>query len=98
MRRLKEARFGLEEQQYSARVTQPGARAGLRYAAETYSGNAKTFKLPSYTVADAGLSIAMTARLRINLLDKVYATTTYNDEQWLLGPPRSLDLTLDTKF
>jgi len=32
------------------------------------------------------------------LFDKVYATTTYNDEQWLLGRSRAVDLSVDVRF
>ncbi|MDF8332722.1 TonB-dependent receptor [Novosphingobium sp. HBC54] len=74
-------------------------RAGLRYVGRTYSDNANAFRVPAYAVIDAGLSHAVTNNvamdLRVyNLFDKDYATTTYNDEQWILGRPRSLVLTV----
>jgi iron complex outermembrane receptor protein len=37
--------------------------------------------------------------LRIyNLFDKAYAMTTYNDEQWMLGRPRSVDVSVRARF
>lgn len=74
-------------------------RAGLRYVGPAYSDNANAFRVPGYAVIDAALSHALTTNvamdLRIyNLFDKDYATTTYNDEQWILGRPRSVVLTV----
>jgi iron complex outermembrane receptor protein len=79
------------------------ARAGLRYVGETFSDNANTFAIPNYTVVDAGVSFAVSESVRAslrgyNLFDEVYATNTYNDEQWLLGRPRSVDLSIDVRF
>jgi iron complex outermembrane receptor protein len=79
------------------------AHATLRYVGRTWSDNANLFRVPGHAVADAGLSYALTAnlsaRLRVyNLFDKKYATTTYNDEQWLLGRPRSIDVALSVRF
>jgi iron complex outermembrane receptor protein len=79
------------------------ARAGLRYVGETFSDNANTFEVPDYTVVDAGVSFAASESVRVslrgyNLFDEVYATTTYNDEQWMLGRPRAVDLSVDVRF
>lgn len=78
-------------------------RLGLRYVGRTYSDNANTFRVPGYAVVDGGISFAVTknvaANLRVyNLFDKDYATTTYNDEQWLLGRPRSFDASVSMRF
>lgn len=78
-------------------------RLGLRYVGRTYSDNANQFRVPGYAVVDGGISFAVTknvaANLRVyNLFDKDYATTTYNDEQWLLGRPRSVDVSVNVRF
>lgn len=78
-------------------------RIGLRYVGRTWSDNANQFRVPSYAVVDGGVSFAVTknvaANLRVyNLFDKDYATTTYNDEQWLLGRSRSVDASLSVRF
>ncbi|GGB91437.1 TonB-dependent receptor [Novosphingobium endophyticum] len=78
-------------------------RLGLRYVGKTWSDNANQFRVPGYAVVDGGISFAMTknvaANLRVyNLFDKAYATTTYNDEQWLLGRPRSIDVSVSARF
>jgi iron complex outermembrane receptor protein len=78
-------------------------RLGLRYVGKTWSDNAHQFRVPGYAVVDGGISFAMTknvaANLRVyNLFGKDYATTTYNDEQWLLGRPRSIDVSVSTRF
>ena len=78
-------------------------RLGLRYVGRTYSDNANQFRVPGYAVVDGGISFAVTknvaANLRVyNLFDKDYATTTYNDEQWLLGRPRSIDVSVSARF
>lgn len=79
------------------------ARAGLRYVGQTFSDNANRFRIPGYATVDGTLSYAITPRLAAdvhvyNLLDKVYAVTTYNDQQWLLGRPRSVDVSLRAAF
>ena len=79
------------------------ARAGLRYVGKRYSDNANRHKVPAYTVIDASLSYALSPNLALdvrlyNLFDKDYAVTTYNDEQWILGRPRSVDVALRASF
>jgi len=54
-------------------------------------------------VVDAGLSYAITPQLALdvhayNLLDKDYALTTYTDQQWILGRPRAIDVSLRARF
>jgi iron complex outermembrane receptor protein len=78
-------------------------RAGLRYVGHSYSNDANTFRVPGYAVIDGGASYAITSKVALdvhayNLLNKDYAITTYNDEQWILGRPRSIDVSVRAKF
>jgi iron complex outermembrane receptor protein len=78
-------------------------RAGLRYVGRTWSDNANTFRVPGYAVVDAGISYAVTPAVSLdlrvyNLLGKDYAITTYNDAQWILGRPRSVDASIRARF
>jgi iron complex outermembrane receptor protein len=78
-------------------------RAGLRYVGKRYSDDANTFRVPAYTVVDASLSYAVTANVAVdvrvtNLFDKDYARTTYYDQMFILGRPRSVDVSLRTRF
>jgi iron complex outermembrane receptor protein len=79
------------------------ARAGLRYVGRTWSDDANMFRVPGYAVVDAGLSYAVTPAVSLdlrvyNLLNKDYAITTYNNEQWILGRPRSVDASIRARF
>ena len=79
------------------------ANASLRYVGRSFSDNANSYRVPGYAVVDAGLTYALTpnlaANLRVyNLFDEDYATTTYNDEQWILGRPRSIDISVTAHF
>lgn len=79
------------------------AQAGLRYVGRRFSDDANNFRVPSYTVVDLGLSYAFTDGLAVdlrlyNLLNEDYVTSTYYDEQWLLGRPRSIDVALRARF
>lgn len=78
-------------------------QAGLRHVGRTYSDNANIYRVPAYAVIDVGVSYALTANVAVNvriynLFDKDYATTTYNDEQWILGRPRSMDVSARVHF
>ncbi len=78
-------------------------RGGLRYIGRSFSDDANTFRVPGYVVFDLGLTYAITRSIAANvhvenLTDKAYATTTYNDEQWILGRPRSVDMSLTARF
>lgn len=78
---------------------------GVRYVGKQYGDNANTAALilPSYTVVDAGAewkireNLALTGQL-FNGFDEVYGTNAYNDEQWILGKPRSFEVRLTGKF
>jgi iron complex outermembrane receptor protein len=80
-------------------------QGGLRYVGDTYSDNGNTAanKLPDYLVLDAGVTVAATDKVRVrlniyNLTDKIYATNAYNPGQWILGRPRSVDVTVSARF
>ena len=80
-----------------------GARAGLRYVGARYSDDANRFRVPAYAVVDGSISYALRPELALdlhvyNLFDKDYALTTYNDQQWILGRPRSIDVSLRARF
>lgn len=79
------------------------AQAGLRYVGRRYSDQGNHFRVPSYTVVDAGVSYAFSSTLAVdvrghNLFDKTYTVSTYVDEQWVLGRPRSLEVVLRARF
>ncbi|MCL6250691.1 TonB-dependent receptor [Altererythrobacter sp. KTW20L] len=78
-------------------------RANLRYVGHRFTDNANAFRVPAYTVVDLGASYAVTSNLALdlrlyNLFDKDYATATYGNEQWILGRPRSFDVSLRASF
>ncbi|HTI66718.1 MAG TPA: TonB-dependent siderophore receptor [Caulobacteraceae bacterium] len=78
---------------------------GVRYVGRQYGDNANSAALilPAYTVVDAGLewrlrdNLALNAQL-FNAFDEVYGTNAYNDEQWILGKPRSFEVRLNGRF
>ena len=75
---------------------------GVQMVGNTFADNANTLTRPSYTLVNAGLQwrpdAKTTMALRVyNLFDTIYATggpTT----QWLLGMPRTAELSLNVKF
>ncbi|MEK0750826.1 TonB-dependent receptor, partial [Mycobacterium ulcerans] len=72
------------------------ASLGGRYVGKRYADNANTVALPGYVVADAALAWKVDNRttLRLfgrNLTDKVYATTSYGSQQFVLGQARRFD-------
>lgn len=79
------------------------ARANLRHVGRRFTDNANAFRVPSFTVVDIGTSYALSEHFEVdlrlaNLFDKDYAYTTYGNEQWILGRPRSIDVTLRASF
>ncbi|MEL1251150.1 TonB-dependent receptor [Aurantiacibacter gilvus] len=79
------------------------ARANLRYVGRRFTDNANTFRVPAFTVVDLGASYNVTQNLTLsvtvqNLFDEDYAYTTYGNEQWILGRPRSVDVALRASF
>jgi iron complex outermembrane receptor protein len=79
------------------------AQTGLRYVGRRYTDTANAFRIPGYTVIDAGISYAVTKNVAIdlrglNLFDERYAISAYNNEQWILGRPRSVEVALRGRF
>jgi len=79
------------------------ARANLRYVGRRFSDNANRFRIPAYTVVDLSATYAITPNVGLdvrvyNLFDEDYALSTYSDEQWILGRPRSFDVSLRASF
>lgn len=79
------------------------ARANLRYVGRRFTDNANDFRVPAYTVVDLAASYALTSSLALdlrlyNLFDANYAFSTYADEQWILGRPRSFDVSVRASF
>ncbi|WP_343738179.1 TonB-dependent receptor, partial [Achromobacter sp.] len=85
---------------------QPGwtAMGGMRYVGKRYADSANTIELPSYTTTDLALrwdvnkDTAITAR-GFNVFDRAYFTTAYyTNTQWMYGPSRRFELTLNHRF
>ncbi len=79
------------------------ARAGLRYVGRRFSDNANAFRIPGYATVDTTLSYAVTQRIAVdlhvyNLLDAAYAINSYGVQQWVLGRPRAVDVSLRAGF
>jgi iron complex outermembrane receptor protein len=75
---------------------------GVQIVGRTFADNANTLARPAYTVVNGGLQwkpdAKTTLALRVyNLFDTVYATSG-NTTQWLLGMPRTAELSLNVKF
>lgn len=80
------------------------AMGGVQYVGKRYADNANTLTLPSYTTTDlalrweAGKRTTITAR-GYNVFDKGYFTTAYyTPTQWLYGPGRRFEVTLNHRF
>jgi iron complex outermembrane receptor protein len=79
-------------------------RGGLRYVGARFTNNANTVFMPSYNTLDVGVKYDLTPKtsvsLRIaNAFDRIYATSSTNaGAQWLLGAPRSVELTFNGRF
>ena len=79
------------------------ARLGVRYVGRRFSDDANQYRVPGYAVVDGSVSYALTRRVALdvrlsNLLDKDYAVTTYANQQWILGRPRSIDVAVRARF
>lgn len=75
---------------------------GVQIVGRTFADNANTLARPAYTVVNGGLQwkpdAKTTLALRVyNLFDTVYATSG-NTTQWLLGMPRTAELSLNVRF
>ena len=82
-------------------------RGGLRYVGGRYWNNANTSQTPSYTVVDAAVRRKLNDKLALdlrlfNLFDEVYAATfgagNSAAPQWLLGAPRTAEVSLGVTF
>jgi iron complex outermembrane receptor protein len=78
-------------------------RGDLRYVGRRFSDDANAFRVPAYTVVDLGATYALTKNVGLvvtlyNVFDKAYAEATYNDQQWILGRPRSVDVSIRANF
>jgi iron complex outermembrane receptor protein len=78
-------------------------RGDLRYVGRRFSDNANRFRVPAYTVVDLSATYALSEHVGLdlrlyNVFDEAYAETTYNDQQWILGRPRSVDVSLRASF
>ena len=100
---------GVPEKMANAWVTwgfQPKWEAGfgVRYVGPRQMNNANTAQAPSFTVADASLRWAVgpgtTLALNFyNLSDRTYAQTLYSgNNQFILGRPRSVELSAQVRF
>jgi iron complex outermembrane receptor protein len=79
------------------------ANAGVQIVGKTFADNANMLEMPAYTLVNAGLQwkpdVNTTVSLRVyNLFDKIYATSSYSDNQWILGMPRTAQLAVNVKF
>lgn len=79
------------------------ARAGLRYVGQLFNDNANTLVVPAYTVVDASIDWAIRPETKVtlrvsNLFDETYAQATYADEQWILGRPRAVEISVHGRF
>jgi iron complex outermembrane receptor protein len=79
------------------------ASLGARYVGERQGNTANTTTLPSYTVLDAALAYDYASNLKFglsvkNLADRVYAQSGTANVSWLLGAPRTVQLTARIGF
>lgn len=79
------------------------ANAGVQIIGKTFADNANTQEIPGYTLVNAGLQWKpdsdTTVSLRVyNLFDQVFATSSYTDNQWILGMPRTAQLAVNVRF
>jgi iron complex outermembrane receptor protein len=79
------------------------ANAGVQIVGKTFADNANALQMPAYTLVNAGMQwkpdVRTTVSLRVyNLFDKIYATSSYSDNQWMLGMPRTAQLAVNVTF
>jgi iron complex outermembrane receptor protein len=84
-------------------ATNWSAYGGVQIVGRSFSDNANTQVLPAYTVVNGGLrwkpDERTTFALRIyNLFNTVYATSAPYPGQWMLGMPRTAELSINVKF
>ncbi len=76
---------------------------GARYVGERQGNTANTTRLPSYAVFDASLAYDYSRKLRLglsvkNLANRDYALAGIANTRWLLGAPRTVQLTARATF
>lgn len=79
------------------------AGLGARYVGERQGNTANTTKLPSYAVFDASLAYDYSRHLKLalsvtNLANRDYALAGTANTRWLLGAPRTVQLTARATF
>lgn len=80
------------------------AMGGVQYVGKRYADAANTLELPSYTSTDLALRWNVSKQTTIsahgyNVFDRPYFTTAYyTSTQWLYGPGRRFELTLNHRF
>nr|WP_315393902.1 TonB-dependent receptor [uncultured Duganella sp.] len=79
------------------------AGAGARHVGKRFIDNGNTQALPAYTTLDATLGWSVNRNLLLqlnlrNLADKLYASTSYSDSQYLLGERRHAELTAQWRY
>jgi iron complex outermembrane recepter protein len=77
--------------------------SGVQIVGRTFSDNANTLLRPAYAVVNGGIRWKPDARTTVafrlyNLFDTVYATSAPYAGQWLLGMPRTAEVSLNAKF
>ena len=81
-------------------------KGGLRSVGPRYWDNTNTMKIPTYTVVDVGARKRLSQRMSLdlhvyNLGDALYATDFYYNgyaPQWMLGTPRSAEVSVTYGF
>ncbi|MGF6305899.1 iron complex outermembrane receptor protein [Bradyrhizobium sp. i1.8.4] len=76
---------------------------GVQMVGQMYSDVANTQLRPGYNVVNGGIRWKPDDRTTVafrlyNLFDKVYAATSNGTGQWLLGMPRTVELSVNVKF
>lgn len=79
------------------------AQAGLRYVGHEYSDEDEQFRIPAYADVDLGVSYALTRSVAVdlhvyNVANKNYVSTSYDNDLWILGRPRSVDVSVRARF
>jgi len=79
------------------------AYGGVQIVGRRFSDNANTQVLPAYAVVNGGVRWKADQRttfaLRVyNLFDTVYATSAPYPGQWMLGMPRTAEVSMNVKF
>ncbi|MQA18471.1 TonB-dependent receptor [Rugamonas rivuli] len=79
------------------------AALGARYVGERFIDNANSQVLPAYTTMDATLGWSVSRNVVVqlnlrNLSNRLYASTSYSDSQYLLGDRRHGELTVQWRY